>query len=306
MTGYFKSPINNMDNKVRYFSALPLNSLNLHRLCVMGLLIIGLGACQNAPSSQDHTAQSLSSVPVIPVDGEIAESGGARDVIDRALAKAAATGTNNASKTQSLYAAERAYKQAPNDIGPAIAYARSLRQEGLARRGLLILRSHLTSNPDHAEGLSEYAACNLAIGQYQEAESAARKAVVTAPKFYKAYHVLGVALDAQGFHKQAEVAFRRGLEHWEGDPVPILNNLALSLAAQGYLDESLSILRRAAASAPNRTEIERNLRIISALQVNTQKITPDENTNNKSTPKKTRQATGTPNKQPPLPPHKPT
>ena len=85
-------------------------------------------------------------------------------------------------------------------------------------------------------------------------------------KSYTAYHMLGIALDAQGEHQPAEDAFRKGLEFWQGDPAPILNNLGLNLAAQGFLDEAAEVLRKALATSPNREEIERNLRIVSALR----------------------------------------
>ena len=42
--------------------------------------------------------------------------------------------------------------------------------------------------------------------------------------------------------------------------------MGLNLAAQGFLDEAIETLRKALDTAPNRMEIERNLRIISALQ----------------------------------------
>ena len=229
-------------------------------LALAGLLSGALTACETTGTSPGKTGQSSAQI----------EKGETRDAIDRVLARNSAGQNANGNRVGSLYVVERAYKRNPDDISAAIDYARALRNEGLGRRGLMILKPHLTTNPDNTEALIEFAASNLAIGRYQEAESAARKAVVANPEKHRAYHVLGVALDAQGFHKQAEVAFRRGLEHWEGDPVPILNNLALSLAAQGYLDNSLSILRRAAASAPNRNEIERNLRIITALHDNMQ------------------------------------
>jgi Flp pilus assembly protein TadD len=77
---------------------------------------------------------------------------------------------------------------------------------------------------------------------------------------------MGTALDAQGRHQDAEVAFREGVDNWQGDPAPILNNLALNLASQGRLEQSLEILRKAKKISPHRIEIERNLRIISTLQ----------------------------------------
>jgi len=67
-------------------------------------------------------------------------------------------------------------------------------------------------------------------------------------------------------HEEAERAFRKALDLWEGDPTSIMNNLALNLASQGHLDEAAEILQKARDVSPNRTEIERNLRIVTALQ----------------------------------------
>lgn len=237
----------------------PFQSLRLpvNMVIVAGALIFSLSGCETTNTGASSTSDQ---------NMNVAEND---DVVDQVLARSSASSSFDR-RTESLLVVERAYKRNPNDMTTTINYARALRQEGLAKRAILILKPHLSENPEHAGALTEFAAANLALGRYQDAEGAARRAVVEDPEMHRAYHALGVALDAQGFHKQAEVAFRRGLEHWEGDPVPILNNLALSLAAQGYLDESLSILRRASASAPNRREIERNLRIITALHENMQ------------------------------------
>ena len=90
----------------------------------------------------------------------------------------------------------------------------------------------------------------------------------------RAYHYLGIALDAQGKHPEAEKAFRKGLDMWQGDPTPIMNNLALNLSSQGYLDEASEILEKARAVSPNRLEVERNLRIITALRQSENPTTP--------------------------------
>jgi len=46
----------------------------------------------------------------------------------------------------------------------------------------------------------------------------------------------------------------------------MLNNTGLNLAALGFLDEALDALRKAKTTASNKEEIERNIRIVSALQ----------------------------------------
>jgi Flp pilus assembly protein TadD len=52
---------------------------------------------------------------------------------------------------------------------------------------------------------------------------------------------------------------------WKGDPVPVMNNLALNLAAQGETDKALEMLYAAKKKDPDRIEIERNIRIIRTL-----------------------------------------
>lgn len=261
------------------------NSSKFKLLCFSLTALSGLAACESTPGSKKQE---------LAIQG----SQGA-DTVDRALAQAGAANHRQQNQSESIFVLERAYKRNPDDMSTAVSYARALRQNDLAQRALIILKPHMVE-PDKvsADALTEYAAITLALGQYQKAENSARQAVIKDPDWHRAYHVLGIALDAQGFHKQAEVAFRRGLEKWKGDPVPVLNNLALSMAAQGYLEESLNILRKASDSAPNRKEIERNLRIISALHQNMQGRATQAST---SMPE-----AGAPGINPPFPSQKPT
>ena len=169
---------------------------------------------------------------------------------------------------ESLSSIERLYKQDSNNPNLAVRYARALRENGRMTRAAMVLNPLIENPKTKTVGvITEFAAVQASMGNYESAEKHARAAVVQDQNSAEAYHVLGIALDAQGFNKQAEVAFRKALDNWSGDPSPVLNNLGLNLAAQGFLDESISTLRRAAALAPNKTEIERNLRIVQALQV---------------------------------------
>jgi len=187
--------------------------------------------------------------------------------IDAVMAKAAAQAHQKGNTQQSLAMLEQLYKRNSKDSDTVLRYAHALRQNGYHNRAALILEPFVRDEKlENADIAIEYAAIQAAMGNYMEAENAARKAVLLAPESGKAYHVLGIALDAQGFHEPAHVAFEKGLNYWEGDPSPILNNLGLNLAAQGFLDEAIETLRKALATAPNRKEIERNLRIVSALQ----------------------------------------
>lgn len=187
--------------------------------------------------------------------------------IDALVAKAAAhAGTGEEDGKASLAYLEQVYKRNSDDPQAALDYARSLRKNDYLNRAALILKPFAMRNDSDAAIATEYAAIQTAMGNYIDAEQTARKAVLLNPKSGKAYHVLGIALDAQGHHQQAQVAFEKGLDNWEGNPSAILNNMGLNLAAQGFLDEALETLRKALDTAPDRREIERNLRIVSALQ----------------------------------------
>jgi Flp pilus assembly protein TadD len=161
---------------------------------------------------------------------------------------------------------ERAYKKDPQNETNAVDYAIALREHGKLNHAAIILEPFAKEPSASSLVTSEYAAVQLAQGNYEAAEKYAQKAVIADEQNFKAFHRLGIALDAQSMHPEAERAYRKGLELWQGDPTSIMNNLALNLASQGYLDESIEILLKAQDVAPNRVEIERNLRIVTALK----------------------------------------
>ena len=215
------------------------------RLVILGLSVTQLAACQTVGerlnTQQDQKAKIDSA-------------------IDKALTQAS---ERNAGA--SLMALERQYKR--NSANPQIAYkyARALRQADYAHRADIILSPFANAPDAPSVILSEMSSIKLALGNFKSAEEYAQKAVLKDPKNYAAYQNLGIALESQEKHAAAERAFRKGLETWQGDPTPIMNNLALNLATQGYLDEAIQILEKAKALSPDRIEIERNLRIVRAL-----------------------------------------
>lgn len=167
-----------------------------------------------------------------------------------------------------LSALERAYKKNSKDPSIAAAYAEGLRENDQYGQANMILNAFLSGkHAEHPEILAEFAALQAALGSYEEAELYARKAIAQDDSTGKAFHVLGVALDARGHHQQAETALRQALELWKGNPANLLNNLGLNLAAQGFIDPALEALRKAQAISPHRREIERNIRIVEALRL---------------------------------------
>lgn len=176
---------------------------------------------------------------------------------------------------------ESAYKSASTPEN-ALRYAGQLRKAGDYTKAAAVLSPFVNTPGADSDIKREYAALQLELGNYGSAIKYAQEAVNLTPDDATAYQFLGIAQDAQGDHVAAEKSFRQALSMWKGDKIPVMNNLALSLANQNKIDESVALLRQAKAMDPSRSEIERNLRIISTLnekveykQPNTGAAVPD-------------------------------
>ena len=214
-----------------------------------GIVIIGLTACGGGTKGKMDSSDTSASA-----------------VVDKALMRAANQTTAQGMNAEGLRILETIYKRNPKDPEAAMKFARGLREMNELTKAAIILEPFV-NDPDSPSALKlEYAATQLEAGRYERAEEVARAAVKQNPLSGFGYHILGTALDAQGLHEQSEKAFREALKNWVGDPVPVMNNLALSLTAQEKLDEAHEILLQAKAADPSRIEIERNLRIINALR----------------------------------------
>jgi len=192
-------------------------------------------------------------------------AGSSASRLDSALERAIQEAEKSGTPAEKIMVLEQIYKRNADDPVVAARFAKVLREDDQITKARMVLAPFTEEGNKHPEALTEMAKIHLNLGEYGEAENYARQSIQIEPRQGHAYLALGAALDAQGFHEKAETAFRNGLEYWKGDPAPILNNLALNLASQGHLYESVSILQRAKEVAPHRMEIERNLRIISAL-----------------------------------------
>jgi len=209
--------------------------------------VLALGACQTSGSTVT-TPQDRASK------------------IDNAMQRAALNASGAHSSNKSLKTLERIYKRKSESEQAAIDYAAALRRNDFTNRAAIVLEPFATDKDSSSGAKTEFAAIMLAKGDYKLGERYAQQAIIKNDNNASAYHYLGVALDAQSMHEEAERAFRKALDLWEGDPTSIMNNLALNLASQGHLDESAEILQKASDISPNKREIERNLRIVTALQ----------------------------------------
>lgn len=193
-----------------------------------------------------------------------ASASASSDRIDVALQRAAAKG----SQQESLPFLETLYTRNHNDPIAATNLASALHNSGQVQKAAIILAPFMRDADGPSVVKTQYAAIQLTLGNYRAAEDFAAAAIAQDSVDYEAYHYLGIAQDAQGLHTEAEQSLRTALDNNTGDPVPVMNNLALNLAAQQRADEALDIIARASALAPHRREVENNRRIIHGLLQN--------------------------------------
>ncbi len=217
-------------------------------LAAVSLSILATAACSTTTTGTNRTDKS----------------GAAR--VDSILERAAREAKASGNKAEALIILERLNAKHPDDASIATAFGQSLREDEQLNRARQVLTPFTQGKDAYPDAITELSMVQLALGQYKEAELTARRAVDKDPKSGRAYLALGTALDAQNQHEEAEAAFRKGIDKWEGDPAPIMNNLALNLASQNKLDQAIDMLKRAKEISPGRVEIERNIRIISTLQ----------------------------------------
>ena len=161
---------------------------------------------------------------------------------------------------------ENAYQHDKKNAMFAARYGKALREAGKSKEAIAVLLPFTDNKTAGTLVNSELSTLYLSDNQLEKAEFSARKAIKMDGANYRAWRNLGNALDAQEKYKESETAFRRSLDLWTGeDKVPVMNNLALNLAAQGATDQALTILYQAQKLQPDKKEIERNIRIIRTL-----------------------------------------
>jgi len=189
-----------------------------------------------------------------------------KNAADTTLIKAMQSVSTHTKNDRYLEDLKKKYTENKDDLIPALRYARALRETNKQKAAKKILAPFSSQKEASPITLNEFAEILLDLHLYTEAEGIAKKSVKKDPDYAYSQHILGTALEAQEKHAEAEKAFRAALKNWYGNKVPVLNNLALSLMAQEKLDEAAEVLKEAKDLDADNRQIERNLRIISALQ----------------------------------------
>lgn len=98
----------------------------------------------------------------------------------------------------------------------------------------------------------------IAMGQPILAEQQVQAALKSDPRDYRALNTMGVALDMQGQHTEAQARYRQGID-LSPDYVPLRSNMGLSLAISGQSQEAIAQLVPIASGSKGDGRVRQNL-----------------------------------------------
>jgi len=192
------------------------------------------------------------------------------------LSTEAQTAITEGRSKEALATYERKFKNsAVLDDQTLINYSQLLRNDGKPRTAMKIISKYALDDNGNIKTnhtpvlLNELAANKIENGEFKEAASIVSKVLENESLgeiHADAYNLMGISLDAQGKHSEAEVNFRMALNEWKGSATSVKNNLAVCLASQGKFDEALILLRQALIESPEKDEISKNIELINSIR----------------------------------------
>ncbi len=168
-----------------------------------------------------------------------------------AIASAAQDAAAGGMTQESLMFQEKLYRQDPRNPDNIINYARGLRRAGKLEDAKLVIRTPAKAKRVTAPMLTEAAMVFVSAGEYEEALDFAQKSLEKDGKSPDAHHALALALSGLDKNADAQLQFQKALELWPDtrDTTPVINNLAMSLAAQGKVKEAKNVMALATGEA---------------------------------------------------------
>ena len=153
----------------------------------------------------------------------------------------------------------------PKDAEAGVKLAASLRTLGRYPEAYSAAQSVLVLQPNHVDALLETARAALASGDGFYAIEPARKALLVAPKDWRAASLLAVALSEAKRPAEALEAHKAALQMAPGNAV-VLSNAAMFYAEQGDRAQAETLLRKAAGLPGATLQVRQNLALVLGLE----------------------------------------
>jgi Flp pilus assembly protein TadD len=190
-------------------------------------------------------------------------NGGPRDATGSLGSASATTGQTDA--RSSLEALGARYRDNPNDVDAAIAYARALRATDQRAQAVAVLEQASIRNPRSMPLLGAYGRALAETGQYKQAIETLGRAHTPDNPDWSILNVQGAVLDQMGRHAEAQRHYASALKIVPDEPT-VLSNLGLSYLLTKDLKNAEITLRRAAAQPNAGPKVRQNLALVVGLR----------------------------------------
>ena len=158
----------------------------------------------------------------------------------------------------------RAHEINPTDPAPLIELARVLEELEMTESAVEAYHAALLLNPEQTDALYGLGKIYIDQQRYDMAMEPLEVAAQQPTDDPRIYNALGVIMDQQGQHADAQAYYRQGLEHSPRN-VSLRNNLGLSMVLDGQSEAGLAMLRDVAAEPAAGATAGRNLELASQI-----------------------------------------
>lgn len=152
----------------------------------------------------------------------------------------------------------RALQMKPDGIEAKLGLGQSFLSVGAPDEAAALFRDVLAQRNSNAVARRGLASALISMGQPDLAERQLEAALQADSRDYRSLNALGVVLDMQGRHADAQAKYRQGIEV-APDFLPLRNNFALSLAISGNPQEAIAQLVPIANSRAADGRVRQNL-----------------------------------------------
>lgn len=157
------------------------------------------------------------------------------------------------------------YSRDPDDMEALLGLVRNLRYIGSPAQSAALLEQALPENPDVFALRAEYGKALVASGRAQDAIEVLVDLLREIPDDWELLSALGIAYDFLDDPGKAEHAYRAALEISPRNS-SVINNLALSLALSGKIDDGIALLKDSVGSMQSTPHIRQNLALMYAMK----------------------------------------
>jgi Flp pilus assembly protein TadD len=213
----------------------------LRTLAFLGAALAGLAGCADSRESEVETA------------------------IASTLRETAATAERGYDHAAAAAHYRRLHEREPKDTTTLVGLARNLRVSGSPKEAIRVLKDNIEKLGEKGELLLELGKAQLAASLLHDARESLVRAQAALPENWQAYAAMGVLYDRLDDHENATAEYRKALK-LSPNNLSVLNNMALSLAQAGKLDEGISILEKAAHGERSTMQIRQNLALLFGLK----------------------------------------